>query len=527
MSNLQELSINHMLSKSRQAGGLTIFTAVFVLILMTLMLLYASRVGLFEQRVSANDVRQKSAFQAAEAGVDYALEYLLAANLRIISSKLSAAPDGAGNDPVTFRPGWFSAGNALWIACPDAPAATHPCGGDIAAGGTGSFYFDDPDTTTVGAFDTLPLDADILDGLPAGTEIRVTAVICPRTLSDPTCLGAAGLPAPEDEATTPAKFAIWLLAYGYSDCNDDDADGTIDIPDECRGRANIAEPFGTIENFKGAPTVPLVSKNSLPASGTAEVVPNPNGGGLGVPLSIWANERAADCPPLNPDGTEGTSVEVSGSFKTCEMQEWYGVDAMPADGKCDQPNCQCDYPGPEPISYRQAGNTIIGMDVISDAVFPCDLFEFYFGYPSAQYQAVKANATVINDCAVLNEESAGFYWFSGDTCNLGDVGTINNSVMLVSAAEVTTVINANSEFFGILYLSDVEDTDNDADFKPGGGATVYGAVIVDVVFNTSGLGGTFRVVYNEAGVLGAGGAGALGGLSGGWHDFGLPAIVWE
>ena len=50
----------------RQSGGITIFTGIFVLILMTLMLLYASRVGLFEQRVSSNEMRQKIAFHNAD-----------------------------------------------------------------------------------------------------------------------------------------------------------------------------------------------------------------------------------------------------------------------------------------------------------------------------------------------------------------------------------------------------------------------------------------------------------------------------
>ena len=526
MPEYQKLTYRHWTAASRQKGGMTIFTAIFVLILMTLMLLYASRVGLLEQRVSANDLRQKTAFQAAEAGLDYAVEYFLAANSRITSAATNATPDGAGNDPVTYRPGWFSTGNTLWATCPDTPADTHPCGGGINAGGSGSYFYDDPDTTSTGAYDTIPLDANILDDLPAGTEVRVTAVICPRSFDSATCLGSAGIADPTNPLAEPVAFALILMAYGYSDCNDDDADGDIDVVEECRGRANVLKPFGTLQVFSGSPNVPLVSKNTLPTQGTAEVVPNPDGGGEGVPLSIWANANAA-CRPMNPDGSTGTSIEVEGAFKTCEMHEWYGVDFQPADAKCNQPTCQCNFPGPEPISYRQAGNAIIGIDVMSDSAFPCDLFEYYFGYPSAQYQAVKANMKVINDCSILDEESYGFYWFSGDTCRLGDVGTINNTVVLVSAADTLTTIGANNSFFGILFVADVEDTDDNAAFKPGGGATVYGAVIVDVLFNTSGFGGTFRIVYNQAGLLNAGGSGGLGGLAGGWRDFGMPAINWE
>ena len=511
-----------------QAGGLTIFTGVFVLILMTLMLLYATRVGLFEQRVSSNETRQKLAFHVAETGMDYALEFLLAANSRILSASPNAQPDGAGNDPPTFRPGWFAPGSIRWVACPDTPGPNHPCGGDIPAGGTGSFYYDDPATTTPNSFDTLPLDTGLLANLPPNTELRVNAVLCPRTLDSITCLGATGVPDPTDPDAEAPKFLVWLLAYGYSDCNDDDASGGIDIPDECRGRAHVTQPLGNFKNFKGSPTVPLVSKNTLPTSGTAEVVPNPNGGGVGVPLSIWANSQTGVCGPIDPDGGPGADIEVQGSFKTCELHEWYGVDERPADALCDQPTCQCEYPGPEPISYRAGGDEFIGIDVLPDDGFPCDLFEFYFGYPRAEYQAVKANAIVIDDCSILNTGTpSGFYWFSGDTCVLDDVGTINNPILLISAADNITRINGNTSFFGTLYLANVEDPELDASFQPGGGATAYGAVIVDVLFNQSGFAGTFRVVYTEGALAKGGGAGGLGGLAGGWRDFGLPQIVWE
>jgi hypothetical protein len=531
--------INSPTTRVHQTGALTIFTAIFVLILMTLMLFYATRAGLVEQRSSGNDARQKLAFNAAEAGLDYAVEYILANNLRVLSKKIEAAPDGSGTG--TYRPGWFSTGNVRWAPCPAEPADDHPCGGDIRNNptlvDTDSFYYDDPNTTEVGKYDALPLDANLLGNLPPNTEVRVTAVICPRTLASPDC-DADLIPEPGEPPSEPVKFSVFLLSYGYSDCNDDNANGSIDIPDECRGRANVAIPFGSISNFKGSPSVPLVSKNSLPTSGTAEVVPNPNGGGVGVPLSIWANTNSS-CPPLAPGGdAEGVSLTVEGSFKTCELEEWYCIDSngamncdsIPANGKCpgnSTSTCECTYPGNEPISFRSGGVTEVGIDVMVDAAFPCDLFEFYFGVPSSQYQTIKSNAKVINDCSVLNTESTGFFWFSGDTCTLDSVGTINNSIVLVSAAETKTVLNGNSEFFGILYISDVEDTGTPAYFKPGGGAVVYGAAIVDVVFPNSGYAGTFKVVYNDSALLGAGGAGSLGGLAGGWRDFGLPDIEWD
>ncbi len=519
--------------RSRQGGALTIFTAILVLILMTLMLFYATRVGLFEQRVSSNDLRQKLAFHTAEAGMDYALEFLLANATRISSKSTEASPYEDEDGDLAYHPGWFSDGNTRWTACPADPGLDHPCGGEIAAGGTGSLYYDDPDTE---GFDSLPVDADVLGNLSPGTEVRMTAVICPRTLLSTTCLGIDGVPEPGD-LETDAKFVFWVLAYGYSDCNDDDGDGAVEIPGECRGRANVARPLGTVENFNGSPSVPFVSKNAVKGQGTFEVVANPNGGGVGVPLSTWINNNIGDdsCPPMAPGGdTEAADGYLfQGDFTSCELQEWYEVDALPADSLCpaqsDTTGCSCDRNKGEAMTYSDPpDDPVIGIDIMKDDAFPCDLFEFYFGYPSSQYQAVKANAEVIDDCGILDEYSEGFFWFSGDTCTIsGNIGTINNPIILVSAADSLTSFTGSSDFFGILYVADVEDTDGDAEFHPGGSSAVYGAMVVDVPFPSSATGSNFKVIYSEAGVTSAGGGGGLGGVAGGWRDFGLPQITWE
>jgi len=62
----------------KQRGAMTMFSAILILILLTELVLYATQVGVFEQRKSANDVRQKQAFHAAEAGLQNAKEFFLA-----------------------------------------------------------------------------------------------------------------------------------------------------------------------------------------------------------------------------------------------------------------------------------------------------------------------------------------------------------------------------------------------------------------------------------------------------------------
>ncbi|MBT8053865.1 MAG: hypothetical protein HKN57_04555, partial [Xanthomonadales bacterium] len=59
-----------------QSGVMTTFTGVLILVLLTLMMFFAIRVGVFEQRVSSNEMRQKLAFHAAESGIHHAKEYI-------------------------------------------------------------------------------------------------------------------------------------------------------------------------------------------------------------------------------------------------------------------------------------------------------------------------------------------------------------------------------------------------------------------------------------------------------------------
>ena len=71
---------------SRQRGALTMLSAVLILILLTEMVLYAAQVGVFEQRKSGNELRQKQAFHAAEVGIQRGQEYLLAYVLDLTST---------------------------------------------------------------------------------------------------------------------------------------------------------------------------------------------------------------------------------------------------------------------------------------------------------------------------------------------------------------------------------------------------------------------------------------------------------
>ena len=121
-----------------QKGAVTMFSAILILILLTEMLIYAVQVGVFEQRKSGNEMRQKQAFHAAETGIQQAHAYILA-------NALDLTFDGTD--------GWLSdtfvsaGGSGRWVKCPSLTGAgDHPCYGEPKDSGSdidlrGSSYF--------------------------------------------------------------------------------------------------------------------------------------------------------------------------------------------------------------------------------------------------------------------------------------------------------------------------------------------------------------------------------------------------
>ena len=490
--------------RSRQTGVMTMFTAILVLIVLTLMIFYAARVGLFEQRVSANEVRQKVAFHAAEAAVDQGIEYVTANQQLLISDAVAGFPDGSGGT----RDGWVAA--SKWSECTAdlVDDVDHPCGGGSPMP-VGSFFYNDATTGFEVIEDIVVPAVENPDSVTA----RLTANLCKVDLADPD-LADPTTPTPCVDLgfdTGRATYLILtLLGYGFSDCT-----STAD-PSTCQGRATVAKPLGRFLILAGAPTVPLVTRTVFPPNGTAVVVPNPNAGGVGVPISTWVNGNSgSECD------SEG-DVLSSGTWNTCELQEFYGTDAVPAGTACDQPTCKCERD--ESISYRDGGDTFVGIDIVVDPVFPCDLFHTFFNEVETAYESVKSSFTqVLEDCSTLDETSSGLIWISGDTCSLNGstLGSPDNPVVIVSAAGLTR-ITGNVTIFGVLYIFDGEDPT--AEFTGSGTAAIYGALIVDA--EMSKFTGTVEVVYAEDVLIEAADQGGFGAINGGWRDFGLPELTW-
>jgi hypothetical protein len=484
----------------RQQGAVTMFSAVLILILLTEMLVYAVQVGVFEQRKSGNEMRQKQAFHAAETGIQFAQDYLLS-NVQDLTFP---GADGWLSDDASGR----------WLPCPPLVGkGEHPCYGEPleALRDNSYFYsFDDPDAAADAALIDVRILAD--EVLPESTEtVTVNALLCLLDVES----GLGGTPVKgcltkTDPNVNSTFFIITLMARGQAEC----------LLGECAAEALVAQKLGSYGPLTGGggPGVPLTSRSTFPPGGTAEIVPNPNGGGTGVPISGWLNANP-DPDPLCDGGVP--LDEAGGSWSTCERHEWYGVDRMPdknsPNGKytCPIASCSCG-PGERKISEPDEP----GIDIVIDPLFPCDLFYYLFSVAREDYQKVKdePGMQVIMDCDELGPDSRGPYWVDGSvgTCDLSGktIGSPDFPVFIISAADLTRTVG-NTSLYGVLFVTDVEGSDGG--IHSAGTNTIYGAVLVEgpiVHFQ-----GTFQIVYNDALIDRATKIGSLGKIYGGWTDF--------
>jgi Tfp pilus assembly protein PilX len=479
-----------------QKGAITMISAVLILILLTEMMIYAVHTGVFEQRKSGNELRQKIAFNMADSAIQEAKQFMLINSVLISSSKADLLPDGTD--------GWLAnTGEKRWVSCAGITDQTHPCFAESnAAMRAASYYY------SFNNANTLPLNPEALALLAAGGDsstdkVTLYALLCMLDLDrtrDPVVQGCTTDAAKQDGR----YFLVTLAARGEADCLDN---GT-----NCKAEALVSDKIGSFGpgGGDGGPGVPLAARTAVPLLGTVEIVPNPNGGGVGVPISTWINANAA-CPtngdPINPQ---------SGSYSTCERHEWYGVADFPSDYKCPTSNCACKKGEDKLLSYAQGNDKILGIDVVIDPQFPCDIFKYTFGVPKTEWQTVKAMVAPskqLNSCDSLGVNSFGFYWVSGD-CDIksnSTIGSVNAPVFLVVSGEVTM----HGDMFGVLFVTDVEDAG--AEFTGNGHGTIYGAAVMDAEMEH--FNGTFQIVYLDNVINQAIDTGAFGAVQGGWTDF--------
>ncbi len=240
-----------------QRGAATLVVVMVLFFVMSLVAAYASRNIIFEQRTSANLYTATSTFEAADAGLQWALGLLNSGRIDDNCLKPTAAAGLAspstypsfrqryldadavtGN--ITIRPGvrdgpmwpscWFNTGGNAWVC---------HCPGDPAAPGT---ITSTPTTSIAPAFSVRFVQLNDATPPPRPGSVRVEVMGCLKF--DPACL------------TFPAAHAT-----------------------ECRG--TVCATLALSPGVKSAPAAALTARNSIAVAGSGLNAAIPSAGMAG------------------------------------------------------------------------------------------------------------------------------------------------------------------------------------------------------------------------------------------------------
>lgn len=216
--------------------------------------------------------------------------------------------------------------------------------------------------------------------------------------------------------------------------------------------------------IQAAPDSAITVSGGITLGGAFTVAGNPNGGGPGVPLSLWS-----DSP-----------VALMGNGSTCGLQEF------------DNNTCNN-------LAYSDASMTkmdVFDDDLVPVGTFPVDLFAYTFGVPVADYGETKRQAErLLANCDSLGVDDVGLIWVTGD-CQINAnniVGRASSPVILVvENADLT--INGGALIYGLVYcFTSVPGSAGTVQMV--GGATIRGAFMSDHAINLAG--GGFNTRFDQ------------------------------
>lgn len=255
--------MNKLIKTQPQKGIATLTVTIVIVIILTLMVFFATKVGLLDQRMAGNEVRYKEAFAQAEAGLDFATQRF--------SSEFTRLYDGT--NPTT------ASTSLLTILANSQAAIGTETDGTSPESGEGFF------TVTV----------------------TPTTACFPVPVPPSTCTSTS----PPPPTTTIPIYNFVSIGTG--------ADGT--------GNASVQRQITMSHALGGnAPNTPVIAGGAVGTGGNFNVVGNPNAGGPGVPVSIWtgppgsgaditASSSSATCHIQFYDGTNAQCSNPSGKVE--------------------------------------------------------------------------------------------------------------------------------------------------------------------------------------------------------------------
>ncbi|MFM5598993.1 PilX N-terminal domain-containing pilus assembly protein [Aeromonas veronii] len=247
--------------------------------------------------------------------------------------------------------------------------------------------------------------------------------------------------------------------------------GTTVIPVRLRAQATLADnsanAVAEVQTIKvsvlaGTPAAPLTVAGGMNIGGTFSAVANPNGGGLGVPLSVWSDE----------------SVDGHGSWQTCHKGDY---SSGCVENLSDKSN--------------------IGADIKdNDPDFPSDLLWYLFNQRDTQegWDNIRAMAIqILNNCSSLGAGSKGLIIVenaAGGKCDIPALVGSESAPVVLIIKDSDFAMNGGAVFNGIIF-DYASNPASPADAKINGTATVNGALVANFPFKLTS--GTFNAVYDQ------------------------------
>jgi hypothetical protein len=552
-----------------QRGVATLPISLIILVLMTIITLYAARVGVLETRTSANKQRAEQAFSAAEFASEQGVAFTQFNEERIFSTV--AASGGWSSTNMTP-----STSAVKWITCPESTDSVFnglseeyipPCAfiadddererwmivlnapsislsstcADVKVNGTTDDAHKYPDGRC---------DDDSGFSQVAGKDARMHLMTKCRDLNaDGDC-----------DNLQPYDYpVITILAAAQS------ADGT--------GISRIEQSVLFYDAFPGDTNspAPLMAAGLAGTGGNFNIVVNPDADPktpLEQPLALWTGGNvtitsgAAGTCYLGDVGVNG----FLGSGGATTTGTYYALDStthLPTATQKTITLCRtCTCPTAATAAHDPTSGAITiedswppEEDILDiddeganeghinkwlDTTFPNDLFQFIFGVPAASYQVIKDNAQVLEcdefvelgthastrastgangvywiegDCAINGGDDIG--WFGPTSLTPGDAGYTDGPAIVVIEGNLR--VNGTSQLVGIFFVFSPTNAQLEVDL--GGGPTFYGALLSN---NTLDLTGTYKARYEQVVFdnLNSGGvARGFARLPGSWKDY--------
>ena len=358
---------------TRQTGT-TLIVALVLVLLASLLALFALNVGIFEQRASANDVRARLVQQAAESALAQGIEYINLQSPTILDTTDDTKWKTCGADEETFPCGAVEQCTYGASTCTSALQRRANMYRFIGGGGDGYDVNSNGDTGDVMEVRSLPLDRHVASvGNGFNVNYGVGALLCmvktPSVSTDPT------------ECTTDPNLSSGVNVLTMV--------ATAKIAGESAS-TTLTTTIGRASSlFAPVNKPPVVASGTITTAGTFQVVTNPNSGGTGVPVSMWTR----------------MAVDKNGTPNTCYKDAFMHGGSPIFEGSAPIVTCDsCNCPATDSLSFPKSGPKGVqqGIDIvdvdpstpqcspsvvtdckpnldIKPGEFPCDLFQYVFG----------------------------------------------------------------------------------------------------------------------------------------------------